>query len=54
MKFYGLYGVYRYPHDVGHPIFLVSGLMIPADDTPLVYTDIFMMAVILLCCFLKW
>ena len=20
MKFYGLYGVYRYPHDVGHPI----------------------------------
>ena len=54
MKFYGLYGVYRYPHDVGHPIFLVSGLVIRADDTSLVYTDIFMMAVILLCCFLKW
>ena len=39
---------------LGHPIFLVSGLVIPADDTPLVYTDIFMMAVVLLCCFLKW
>ena len=49
MKFYGLYGVYRYPHDVGHPIFLVSGLMIPVDDTPLMYADIFMMMVTLLC-----